>query len=145
MEIANGFGSMLSRSVRLLRLSAIRCSAGWGELCFSSGTCVWLTHLLLYVIWSGGLRCWLLSGPWSRVENACGHWFIYLLGKGLLCSTPFPKFPPPSGLPCMVLPGMIGQSQLRVGMKSALIILSCLFASRFPCARAYQLRFLHKH
>jgi hypothetical protein len=41
-----------------------------------------------------------------------------------------------SGLPCMILPGMIGQSQHRAGMKSALIILSCLFASRFPCARA---------
>jgi hypothetical protein len=85
--------------------------------------------------WSGGLWCWWLSGPWSRVGNACGLWFIRLLGRGLLCSRPFPKLPPPSGLPCMTLPGMIGQSQLT-GMKSALIILSCLFASRFPCAHA---------
>jgi hypothetical protein len=49
MEIVNGCGSMLSGSVRLLRLSALRRSAGWGELCFSSGTCGWLTHLLLSV------------------------------------------------------------------------------------------------
>jgi hypothetical protein len=136
MGIANGCGSMLSGSVRLLRLSALRCSAGWGELCFSSGTCGWLTHLLLYVIWSGGLWCWRLSGPWSRVGNACGLWFIRLLCRGLLCSRPFPKLPPPSGLPCMILPGMIGQYQQRAGMKLALIILSCLFASRFPRTRA---------
>jgi hypothetical protein len=109
---------------------------GLGELCFSSGTCGWLTHLLLSVIWSGGLWCWRLSGPWSRVGNACGLWFIRLLGRGLLCSRPFPKLPPPSGLPCMILPGMIGQSQQRAGMKLALIILSRLFASRFPCDRA---------
>jgi hypothetical protein len=49
MGIANGCGSMLSESVQSLRLSALRCSAGWGELCFSSGTCGWLTHLLLSV------------------------------------------------------------------------------------------------
>jgi hypothetical protein len=49
--------------------------------------------------------------------------------------------PPPSGLPCMILPGMIDQSQLRAGMKSALIIFYCLFASRFPYARAYRLCF----
>jgi hypothetical protein len=72
----------------------------------------------------------LLSGQWSRVGNTCGPWFICLLGRGLLCSRPFLKLPPP-GLPCMILPGMIGQSQLRAGMKLALIILSCLFASRF--------------
>jgi hypothetical protein len=82
------------------------------------------------------LCCWRLSGPWSRVGNACGLWFIRLLGRGLQCNRPFQKLPPPSGLPCMILPGMIGQSQQRAGMKLALIILSCLFASRFPCARA---------
>jgi hypothetical protein len=38
--------------------------------------------------------------------------------------------------PAMILPGMIGQSRQRAGMKLALIILSYLFASRFPCARA---------
>jgi hypothetical protein len=72
MGMANGCGSMLSGSVRLLRLSAFRCSAGWAELCFSSGTCGWLTRPLLSVRWSGGLWCWRLSGPWSRVGNACG-------------------------------------------------------------------------
>jgi hypothetical protein len=63
-------------SVRSLRLSALRCSAGWGELCFSSGTSGWLTRLLLSVRW-----CWLLSGQlqWSRVGNACGLWFVCLL------------------------------------------------------------------
>jgi hypothetical protein len=137
MGIANGCGSMLSGIVRLLRLPALRCSAGWGVLCFSSGTCGWLTHLLQSVLWSGGLWCWRLSGLWSRVGNACGLWFIMirLLGRGLLCSRPFPKLPPP-GLPCMILPGTIGQSQRRAGMKLAFIILSCLFAFRFPCARA---------
>jgi hypothetical protein len=45
-----------------------------------------------------------------------------LLGRGLLCSRPCPKLPLPSDLPCMTLPGIIGQSQLRVGMMSALII-----------------------
>jgi hypothetical protein len=50
MGIVNGCGSMLRGSVRALRLSTLRCSAGWGELCFSSGTCGWLTHLLLPVI-----------------------------------------------------------------------------------------------
>jgi hypothetical protein len=119
-----------------LRLSALRCSAGWRGLCLSSGTCGWLTRLLLSVRWSGGLWFWPLSGQWSRVGNACGLWFIRLLGRGLLCSRPFPRLPLPSGLPCMTLPGMIGQSQLRAGMKSALIILSCLFASRLPCAHA---------
>jgi hypothetical protein len=59
-------------------------------------------------IWAG----WLLSGQWSRVGNACGLWFIRLLGRGLLCSRPFLQLPPPSGLPCMILPGTIGQSQL---------------------------------
>jgi hypothetical protein len=136
MGIANGCGSMLSGSVRSLRLSALRCSAGWGGLCLSSGTCGWLTRLLLSVRWSGGLWFWPLSGQWSRVGNACDIWFIRLLGRGLLCSRPFPRLPLPSGLPCMTLPSMIGQSQPRAGMKSALIILSCLFASRFPCAHA---------
>jgi hypothetical protein len=136
MEIANGCGSMLSGSVRSLRLSALRCSADWGELCFSSGTCGWLTHLLQSVKWSGGLWCWRLSGLWSSVGNACGLWFIRLLGRGLLFSRPFPKLSPPSGLPCMILPGTIGQSQQRAGMKLALIILSCLFASRLHRARA---------
>jgi hypothetical protein len=59
-------------------------------------------------------------------------YFISLLGRGLLCSRPFPKLPSPSGLPCMIFTNMIGQSQLRGGMQSALIILSCLFASRVP-------------
>jgi hypothetical protein len=136
MGIASGWGSMLSGSVRSLRLSALRCSAGWGELCFSSGACGWLTRLPLSVGWSGGLWFWPLSGQWSRVGNACGLWFIRLLGRCLLWSTSFPKLSLPSGLPCMTLPGMIGQSQLRAGMKSALTILSCLFASRLPCARA---------
>jgi hypothetical protein len=45
----------------------------------------------------------------------------------------------------MILPGMIGQSQLRAGMKSALIILSCLFASRFLCVRAYRLCIPNEH
>jgi hypothetical protein len=134
--IANGCGSMLSGSVRSLRLSALRCSAGWREHCFSSGTCGWLTHLLQSVRQSGGLWCWLLPGQWSRVGNACCLWFIRLLGRGLLCSRPFLKLPPPSSLPCMILPGMIGQSQRRAGMKSALIILYCLFASRSLCVRA---------
>jgi hypothetical protein len=107
----NGCGSMLSGSVRLLRLSALRRSAGWGELCFSSGTCGWLTRLLSEMFWR--VVVWLLSQQWSRVGNACGLWFIRLLGRGLLCSRPFPKLPPPSGLPCMILPGMIGQSQQR--------------------------------
>jgi hypothetical protein len=79
---------------------------------------------------------WPLSGQWSRVGNACGLWFIRLLGRGLLCSRPFPKIPLPSGLPSMTLPAMIGQSQLMAGMKSALIILACLFASRFPSGSA---------
>jgi hypothetical protein len=136
MGMANGCGSMLSGSVQLLRLYALRCSAGWGELCFSSGTCGWLTRLILSVRWSGELWCWRLSGPWSRVGNACGPWFIRLLGRGLLCNRPFPKLPSPSGLPSMILPGMIGQAQQRAGMNSALILLSCLFASRFPCAHA---------
>jgi hypothetical protein len=109
--------------------SALRCSAGWGGLCFSSGTCGWLIRLLLCVRWSGGLRHGLLSGQWSRVGKACGLWVIRLLGKGLLCSRPLLKLPPPPGLPCMILPGMIGQSQLRAGTKSALIILFSLFAS----------------
>jgi hypothetical protein len=52
---------------------------------------------------------------------------------------------PPSGLPCMILPGMIGQSRLRAGMKSALIIPSCLFASRFLSVRAWRLCFPKKH
>jgi hypothetical protein len=133
MGMANGCGSMLSGSVRLLRLSAC---AGWGELCFSSGTCGWLTRLVLSVRCSGGLWCWWLSEPRSRAGNACGLCFKRLLGRGLLCSRPFPKLPPPSGLPCMFSRGMIGQSQQRAGMKSALIILACMFASRFPCARA---------
>jgi hypothetical protein len=43
LETANGCSSILSRSVQSVRLSAIRCSAGWGELCFSSGTVhLWL-------------------------------------------------------------------------------------------------------
>jgi hypothetical protein len=41
------------------------------------------------------------------------------------------------------LPDMIGL--FRAGMKSALIILSCVFASRFPCARTERLCFPHKH
>jgi hypothetical protein len=40
---------MLSGSVQLLRLSALRCSEGWDELCSSSGTCGWLTCFLLSV------------------------------------------------------------------------------------------------
>jgi hypothetical protein len=55
MGNANSCGSMLSGSVRSLRLSALSCSAGWGKLCFSSGTCGWLTHLLLSVRYSGRL------------------------------------------------------------------------------------------
>jgi hypothetical protein len=88
-------------------------------------------------------RMVVLAAIWAMEQgrnfllgNACSLWFIRLLGKGLLCSRPFPKLPPPSGLPCMILPGMIGQSQLRAGIESALIILSCLFASRFPCGRS---------
>jgi hypothetical protein len=119
----------------------LSCSADWGELCFSSGTCGWLTRLLLSVRWPGGLWCWRLSGQWSRVGNACGLWFIRLLDRGLLCSRPIPKLPPPFGLPCMIWPSMIGQSQQRSEMKSALIILSCLLTSRFPFARAWQLNF----
>jgi hypothetical protein len=107
-----------------------------GDLCCSSGTCGWLSHLLLSVRWSGELWCWRLSGPWIRVGNACGLWFIRLVGRDLLCSRPIPKLPPPSGLLCMMKHGMISQSQRRAGMKSALVILSCLFASRFPCALA---------
>jgi hypothetical protein len=110
MGTANGCGSMLSGSGRSLRLSPLRRSAGWGGLCFSSGTCGWLTRLLLSVRWSGRLQCWLLSGQWSRVGIACGLWIIRLLGRGLLCSRPLPKLPPRSGLhfPCMILPSMIG-------------------------------------
>jgi hypothetical protein len=96
MGIVNSYGSMLSDSVRSLRLSALRCSAGRGGFCFCSGTCGWLTRLLLSVRWSGRLRFWPLSGQWSRVGNACGLWFIRLLGRGLLCSRPFPKLPLPS-------------------------------------------------
>jgi hypothetical protein len=47
------------------------------------------------------------------------------------------KDPPPPGLPRMIsamLPGIIGQFWLRAGMQSALIISSCLFASRLPHA-----------
>jgi hypothetical protein len=109
---------------------------GEGELCFCSGTCGWLTRLLLPVRWSGGLCCWLLSGQWCRIGNACGLWFIRYLGRGQLCSRPFPNLAHSSGLPCMLLPGMVGQCQPRAGMKPALIIRSCLFAIRFPCARA---------
>jgi hypothetical protein len=116
-----------------------------GGLCFSSGTCVWLTHLLLSVRQSGGFRCWLLSGKWSRVGNACGLWFIRLLGRGRLCSRPFIELPLLSGLPCMILPSMIGQSQRRARMKSALITPSCLFASRFFCVRAWRLCLPFKH
>jgi hypothetical protein len=36
IEIASGCDIMLSESVRLLRLSTLRCSAGWGEMCFIS-------------------------------------------------------------------------------------------------------------
>jgi hypothetical protein len=89
MEMANGCGSMLSGSVRLLRLSALRCSAGRGELFFRSGTCGWLPRLLLSVSKSGELWCWLLSGQSRRVGNACGLWFKRLLSRGLLCSKPF--------------------------------------------------------
>jgi hypothetical protein len=86
------------------------------------------------IVW----RVVVLAAIWAMDQgrNACGHWLIRLLGRGLLCSRPFPKLPLPSGLPCMILLVMIGQSQLRAGMKSALIILSCLFASRFTFARA---------
>jgi hypothetical protein len=54
MGMANGCGSMLSGCERSIELYS---GAAW-ELCFSSGTCGWLTRLLL----SGGLWCWLLSG-----------------------------------------------------------------------------------
>jgi hypothetical protein len=79
-----------------------------------------------------------LAAIWAMEQGRkrLSLWFLRLLGRGLLCSRPFLKLPPPSGLPCMILPGIIGQSQLRAGMKSALIILSCLFASRFLCVHA---------
>jgi hypothetical protein len=51
---------------------------------------------LLSVRWSVGLWCWPLSEQWSRVGNACVLWFVRL------CSRPFPKLPPPSGLPRMI-------------------------------------------
>jgi hypothetical protein len=65
----------------------------------------------LFVRWSGGSWCWLLFGKWSRVGKVCSLWLMCLLGRGLLRSRPSPKLPPPSGLPCMILPGMIGMSQ----------------------------------
>jgi hypothetical protein len=63
---------------------------------------------------------------WSLVHTPPRH----CLGRGLQCSKAFPKLPPRSGLPCMIFPGKISHSQQRAGMKLALIILSCLFASR---------------
>jgi hypothetical protein len=80
----------------------------------------------------------VLAAIWAmeQVGNAYGLWFVRLLGMGPLCSRPFLKLPPPSVLPCMILPGTIGQSQLRAGIKSAWIVLSCLLASRFPYAHA---------
>jgi hypothetical protein len=83
-----------------------------------------------------GYWCWMPSGQWNREGKAYDLWFIRLLGTGLQHSRLFPKLPLPSGLPCMILPGFFGLFRLRAGMKSALIILSCLFASKFPCARA---------
>jgi streptomycin 6-kinase len=41
-----------------------------------------------------------------------------------------------SSLPCMILSDMISLFQPRAGMKSALIMLCCVFASRFLCVRA---------
>jgi hypothetical protein len=57
LGIATGCGCMLSGSVRSLRLFA----HSWGDLCFSSGTCGWLTRLTLSVRWSGarGVGCYL--------------------------------------------------------------------------------------
>jgi hypothetical protein len=140
MGTASTCGSMLSGSVR----SQAVCTVLGGALLQQWH--LWLVvppPSVCEIVWR--VVCWLLSGQWSRVGNACCLWLIRLLGTGLLCSRPFPKLPPPSDLPCMFCPGMIGQSQLRSRIKSAQIILSCLFASRFPCAHAWWLCFRHKH
>jgi hypothetical protein len=122
MGAANDYGSMLSGSVRSLRLSALRSSAD----CFFSlqqWHCGWLT-LLLSVIRFGGLWCWLLSGQWSRVGNACGLWFIRLLGRVLLYSRPFQKLPLPSGLMMMMI-----LHQVRHGRQ----VLFCLASKDVHC------------
>jgi hypothetical protein len=62
----------------------------------------------------------VLAGWCGKVGNACWLRFVRLLGRILLRNKPIPKLPSPSGLLCMILLGTQG-------------ILSCLFASRFPC------------
>jgi hypothetical protein len=50
-------------------------------------------------------RVVVMAAFWAMEQGyACDLWFISLLGRGLLCSRPFPKLPPPSGLPCMLCP-----------------------------------------
>jgi hypothetical protein len=78
-----------------------------------------------------------LAAIWVMKQGRKRLWTLVqrLLGRGLRYSRLFPKLPTLSGLPCTVLPDMIGLFRLRAEMKkSALIILSCVFASRFPCA-----------
>jgi hypothetical protein len=65
--------SLLSGSVRLLRLPALRCSAGWGKLCFSSGTCGWLTRLLLSeMVW----RVVVLTAFWAMEQGRKRLWSL---------------------------------------------------------------------
>jgi hypothetical protein len=71
MGMANGCGSMLSGSVRLLRLSTFRCSVGWGEPSFSSATCGWSTRLLLSeVVW----RHVVLAAIWAMEQGRKRLW-----------------------------------------------------------------------
>jgi hypothetical protein len=87
-------------------------------------------HMLLRVV--------VLAVIWAMEQGRKHLWSLVHTPprQGSAVLQAIPKLPPPSGLPCMIWPGMIGQSQQRAGMKLALIILPCLFTSRFPCAPA---------
>jgi hypothetical protein len=50
-------------------------------------------------------RVVLLAAIWAMEQGRKRLWSLIqrLFGRGLLCSRPFPKLPPPFGLPCMIL------------------------------------------
>jgi hypothetical protein len=94
---------------------------------------LWLVHPFPYVceiVWQVVVLAaiWAVEHGWKRL------WSLVHTPprQGSAVQQAVSKASPPSGLPCLILPGTIGQSQLRAGKKSALI----MFASRFLCFRA---------
>jgi hypothetical protein len=99
--------------VRWLKLSLTRCSAVWGELWLRCDTCESLSRLLMpvEVVWwavvLAGIQAVQQGGKQCRVSRTFGLRPMRLLDMFLLCSRPFQKLPPRSGLPCLALLGMI--------------------------------------